>query len=268
MRADEYLKTGDVEQALKALQDEVRADPAKPELRAFLFQLLSVMGDWDRAITQLNVVADLSPEAGLQAEMYRPALNCEALRAEIFAGRRSPLIFGEPDEWVGWLTQALVLLGEGKIEAAEEIRDRAYEAAPAMGGKINGEPFEWIADADSRLGPMLEAIINGKYYWVPFSCISEIRIDSPKELRDAIWIPSYVTWTNEGKAAALIPVRYAGSESSKDGLCRLARKTDWTDAGGGFFLGMGQRMLATDQGEYPLLEVREIVFEQGEKEEE
>jgi type VI secretion system protein ImpE len=261
VRADEYLKTGDIDQALKVLQDEVRAEPAKPQLRVFLFQLLSVMGNWERAMTQLNVVAELNPEAGLQAEMYRPALNCEALRTAIFAGGRSPLIFGEPEEWVGWLAQALVLLGEGKTGAAQELRARAYEAAPAIAGKINGEPFEWIADADSRLGPVLEAIINGKYYWVPFSCIRAITIDAPKELRDTIWITSYLTWTNEGRAAALIPVRYAGSETSEDNLCRLARKTEWVDAGGDCFQGVGQRMLATDQGEYPLLEIREIVFE-------
>ena len=29
----------------------------------------------------------------------------------------------------------------------------------------------------------------------------------------------------------------------------------------GFFLGRGQRMLATDQGEYPLLETRRIVLQ-------
>ena len=28
-------------------------------------------------------------------------------------------------------------------------------------------PFDWVADADPRLGPVLEAYIDGKYYWVP-----------------------------------------------------------------------------------------------------
>ena len=32
---------------------------------------------------------------------------------------------------------------------------------------IDGKAFAWMADADMRLGPVLEAVINGRYYWVP-----------------------------------------------------------------------------------------------------
>ena len=35
--------------------------------------------------------------------------------------------------------------------------------------------FEWIADADDRLGPVLEAIVNGRYYWVPFERVRRIQ---------------------------------------------------------------------------------------------
>jgi type VI secretion system protein ImpE len=39
---------------------------------------------------------------------------------------------------------------------------------------------------------------------------------------------------------------------------RLARKTEWLEHGGGTFLGLGQRLLATNSNEYPLLECRTI----------
>ena len=38
------------------------------------------------------------------------------------------------------------------------------------------------------------------------------------------------------------------------------RKTDWRDGGESFFIGDGQRLLATDSGEFPLLEVQTIVL--------
>ena len=41
----------------------------------------------------------------------------------------------------------------------------------------------------------------------------------------------------------------------------MGRRTDWQDGGEGHFLGLGQRMLATDTGEYPMLDVRHIVIE-------
>lgn len=261
MKAEDYLQSGDLEKALTALTEQIRKNPAKVELRVFLFQLLSVFGQWDRALTQLNVAAEMDSDATLMAMVYRPALNCEALRASVFQGLRTPLIFGEPSEWMVWLTQVPGLIAAGQLQAAVNLRDKAFDAAPAVSGQIDGHAFSWIADADSRLGPTLEAIVNGKYYWIPFEQILEIRIEKPVNLRDVVWASATFTWSNQGQAAGLIPSRYAGSEAEPDSSLRMGRKTDWKDIGGGLFTGIGQRMLATDQGEYPLLEVREVSFE-------
>jgi type VI secretion system protein ImpE len=57
-----------------------------------------------------------------------------------------------------------------------------------------------------------------------------------------------------------VPCRYPGSERAADGELVLARRTDWSDLGGECFAGCGQRMLATDAGEYPLLDIRSITF--------
>lgn len=260
MRAEEHLQAGDLEQALAVVQEEIRGNPSKTDLRIFLFQLLSVLGQWDRAMTQLNVAADMDSDALLMAQIYRPALNCEALRSDVFKGKRTPLIFGEPLEWMGWLTQVPGLLADGNLEAAAELRNQAFEAAPETSGLIDGQDFSWIADADSRLGPILEAIVNGKYYWIPFERIHEIRIEKPVNLRDVVWATATFTWTNQGEAVGLIPSRYPGSEKNENSSIRMGRKTDWTDAGNDFYLGTGQRMLASDQGEFSLLEVRQVIL--------
>jgi type VI secretion system protein ImpE len=260
MRAEEHLQSGDLEQALTVLQEEIRSNPSKADLRVFLFQLLSVLGQWDRAMTQLNVAADMNSETMLMAQVYRIALNCEVFRADVFKGKRTPLIFGEPLAWVGWLTQVPGLLAEGNIEAAAKLRDQAFEAAPETSGVIDGQEFSWIADADPRLGPMIEAIVNGKYYWIPFERIREIRIEKPANLRDIVWATATFTWTNSGEAVGLIPVRYPGSEKSEDNLIRMGRKTDWKDIGNDFYLGTGQRMLTSDQGDFSLLETRQIIL--------
>ncbi len=261
MQAEDYLQTGDLEKALASLTEAIRSNPSKVELRIFLFQLLSVLGQWDRAITQLNVAAEMDSNALLMAQVYRTALNCEVLRSNVFQGKRTPLIFGEPLEWMVWLTQVPGLMAAGEVRAAAELRDQAFEAASAISGQINGQAFTWIADADSRLGPTLEAIVNGKYYWIPFERIQAIRIDKPINLRDVIWATATFTWANQGQAVGLIPSRYPGSEEDADSSLRMGRKTDWRDAGNNLFFGVGQRMLTTDQGEYPLLEIREVFLD-------
>jgi type VI secretion system protein ImpE len=191
-------------------------------------------------------------------QTYREALRCEALRAEVFAGQRSPLVFGNPDQATALVLEALKLSGKSEHLRARQLLEQAYEVIPTTSGTINGEPFDWIADADSRIGPYLEAIVNGNYYWIPFYRISRIQVDEPVDLRDMVWMPAHFTWANQGEAVGLIPARYPGSEASGDPLIRLNRKTEWLDRGGDVYHGLGQRMLATDAGEYPLLDVRDI----------
>jgi type VI secretion system protein ImpE len=261
MQADELLREGDPKGALTHLQEIVRRDPSSSAFRIYLFQLLSINGAWDRAATQLGVLADMDPATEAMVRTYREALQCEALRADIFAGRKTPMIFGEPEPWAAWLTQAAMLDGQGKTAEAEALREKALEQAPAVPGSIDGQPFAWIADADTRMGPLLEAVVFGKYYWIPFSRIKGLVFDKPTDLRDFVWTPTEFIWSNGGKAVGFVPTRYPGSESSDDGLIRLARKTDWAQAGPATWLGSGQRMLATDAGEFALCDVRTIALD-------
>lgn len=260
MTAEEHIRAGDLKSALSTLHESIKKNPADPKLRIFLFQLLCVNGEWEKALTQLNLVADVDPDSMLLAQIFRPVVQCEALRAEVFAGKRSPLIFGEPQEWIGLLVHGNALLAAGNLKEARETVNNALEAAPAVSGSINEHDFEWLADADSRLGPVLEAVIDGKYYWVPFNRVAQIHISRPSDLRDLVWISANFTWSNGGESPGLIPVRYAGSERAEESSLRLARTTDWRDIGEEFFLGQGQRLFATDKSEYPLLETLMIKF--------
>lgn len=264
---EELLREGRLAESLEKLQEQIRAKPADAELRVFLFQLLSVLGQWDRAMTQLNVAAELDAKCLLMAQVCRATLNCEALRTEIFNGSRTPVVFGEPAEWVGWMVQANGMIAQGQYAGARPLRERAFEAAPAIPGSIDGREFEWIADCDLRLGPILETIIEGQYYWVPFSNIREIAIEAPTDLRDVVWVPARFTWANGGQAVGLIPARYPGSQDSTDSAIQLARKTEWTEPDPGLYIGLGQRMFATDNGEYPLLGTVRITLGQTEAEE-
>ena len=260
MQAEQTLRDGKADQALTELQQEIRRNPADPKLRIFLFQLLAIQGQWERALVQLNTAAELDPGALAMAQMYREALRCEALRTEVFAGKRSPLIFGQPPAWIGLLVEALRLTTQGQHAAAEQLREQALEAAEAISGKVDGQPFEWLADADPRLGPTIECIVAGRYLWAPIQNIRQIVIEKPEDLRDLVWMPVHFTWSNGGDTVGLIPTRYPGSEHSQDEAIRMARKTLWVEASPGTSLGLGQRLFATDAGDYALMDTREIVL--------
>ncbi len=261
MQGQDHLKRGDLDAALAAVKDAVRDNPADAKQRTFLFQLFSVAGDWERALNQLNLAGDMDTQALPMVQTYREALACEALREQVFAGERSPLIFGDPERWIALALEAQKLIAAGKFDQAGELRDQAYDDVPIVPGTVNGEAFEWLADADTRIGPFLEAVVSGKYYWIPLHRIASVVIEPPEDLRDLVWIPAQFSWANGGQAIGLIPVRYPDTHLSENNALKLARLTEWSEHPANTFCGAGQRMLATDQAEYSILEIRELKFE-------
>lgn len=264
MTAEQFIKLADTSSALKALSDEIRSKPADAKLRVFLTQLLCVMGQWERALNQLTVAAELDPLAVPMKQVYGEAIRCEGLRDDVFAGKRTPMIFGEPDAWLALLIESLLRSGRDEHDASEQLRTQAFEQAPTCSGSLNGNSFAWLADADMRLGPVMEAFVNGRYYWIPFARLSNVKIEPPEDLRDSVWMPAHLQFVNGGETLALIPTRYPGSQFSDEGEIQLARKTHWQEAHPDVWYGMGQRILSTDQDEIALMDVREIIFNPAE----
>ena len=197
------------------------------------------------------------------AEAYRTLIRCELVREGVFAGTRTPTLFGHPLPWVPLLVEANRLLAAGSHAAAAELRDQAFDQAETVSGTMNDQAFDWIADADPRLGPVLEAVIDGTYYWLPLQHVAEAVIEAPVDLRDQVWLPATFTWTNGGKTIGFIPTRYPGSATAADPLLAMARRTEFIETGdpdSGWALGLGQRMLTTGDADIALLDLRRLVL--------
>lgn len=258
--AEHYLKQGMLDEALSELQSQVRKEPSNAKYRIFLFQLLALSGQWERALNQLNVCGELDAANLAMVQTYREAIRCEILREKVFAGETSPMIFGQPEQWLANLVVAVGLSAQGQFSQAASLRMQAFNEAPVTSGLVNEQPFEWIADADSRLGPVLEAIVNGRYYWIPFCRIAKITLEAPTDLRDMVWLPAQLVWSNGGGSVALIPSRYPDSAKTDDTALRMARKTEWAEVTSEQFHGLGQRILTTDSDDYALFDIRELVL--------
>lgn len=272
VRAEELLKAGKLEEALKKLQDEVRSQPNEAKHRIFLFKLLCINGDFERAVQQAELAKDLDAAHMLVVQVWRQLVICERLRAEVFEGKRSPLIFGEPEQWIAWLVQACALNGQGKHEEAAALRAQAFEEAPTTSGTIEigtnaagqgsagKHEFGAIFDADTRLGPVLEVMVEGKYFWVPFHRIKSIAIEPPTDIGDKVWLEASFVWSTGGAGIGFIPVRYPGSEKSPDPMIRLASRTEFHEPIADTIFGMGARMIGTDAGEFTLLDIRNVTL--------
>lgn len=247
-----------LESQLTGLMSQIRKSPSDHRLRVHLAQLCMLLGQWERAIGQLQTVALSEASALPFAQAYREAIRCERVRERVFSGEIAPPTLGTPAPWFAWLAQALRHRALGEHAAADALQTQAFEAAPASSFSVDDQAVSWLADADSRLGPCIEAFVNGQYYWIPFDEVQRLELEAPVDLRDLVWAPAKLVLCNGGEHPILMPSRYPGSDSAGDDALRRSALTIWNEAGDSGWIGHGQRMWASDAGEHPMLETRRI----------
>lgn len=254
------LKAGQLSGALAATKAAIRKAPTDSDLRFMLFQVQSLMGDWEAASNQLVAYSELTGRQSPLPIVFNDLIQAEVRRKYVFLGEEAPTIFGEPPAWAPLLVQALAHSAKGEFDAAQALRAKAMDEAPAIAGTVNGQPFAWLMDGDSRFGTMFEAIINGQYYWVPQSRIRSVHLEPPAQARDAVWMAASMTLENGAEISAFLPSRYPGASGWSDELLKLSRSTAWLEPAPGFYTGQGQRVLMTDASEVSLLDLRELEF--------
>ena len=252
------------------VQQRIRRAPGDADLRAQLFQLLVVRGDWDRAVEQLRLSAKLNRQAVPTAMAYEQAIEAERQREAVFAGTAEPTIFGDSPGWLEGLLLALRSTAE-PAEKLAPLRASALDLAPAVAGVLTHAPddteaaFAWVTDGDSRLGPICEVFFNGRYGWVPFSALATVRFIAPQGLCDLVWAQAELTLLDGRVQQCLVPARYPAApgraHATDDDAIALGRLTEWLPLHGDTYAGIGQKMWLTDTGEYGLLDLREIRFD-------
>ncbi len=233
MDALSLYKAGQLREAIDALGDELKKQPLDTKRRTFLFELLCFAGLFDRAEKQLDILSDTSPEAAAGAMLYRSALHAERERQDMFARNALPI----------------------------------GTAHPSPAGELNGEPFTGLSDADPRVGANLETFIAGSYTWIPFAYIESIETESPKRLRDLLWLPAIVRTTSDFRmqdlGEILVPVIAPLSWTHSDDAVRLGRVTEWQEDPKFGSVPYGQKLLLRGEQEEPFLELRKLAFHQA-----
>jgi type VI secretion system protein ImpE len=256
---DDLLRSGDIDGARANLIDAVKRAPGDPGARMFLWQLMALSGEWDKAVSQLRTLAQLSAEAQILATVYNEAIVAEKTRLEAYAGKAPFHVLVSSSPWIDTLAEGLGALARGDAETGERLRDEAFDSAGDAPGSIRDQQFGWIADVDSRLGPCFEAIVQGRWGLIPFEAVTRIKTEGPKDLRDIVWLPVELFLRSGQSAAAFLPARYPGSEQGSSAV-KLGRATEWL-AVGGEERPIGQRLWNTDTGlEFGILDFNEILL--------
>ena len=231
MKARELFQSGELDEAIASLSDELRADPTDAQRRTFLFELLGFAGEFERAEKQLDILAEASPDASMGALLYRSALHAEKNRRQMFLDGSCP----------------------------------RGQSPPVPSGTLNGERFTTLVDGDPRIGARLEVFAAGQYMWLPLEHIASVTMPPPQRARDLLWAPGAVRTGPGFKGVelgeVLIPALAPLTFRHPDDAVRLGRVTEWQELEDGSEAPVGQKLLLVDDAEFPILELRELTID-------
>lgn len=259
------IKEHSLAQLLTDTEAKIRAQPMDMDSRWVLFQVLCLMGQWSRALRQLPMAIEGislgAKQIELVADGYRRLITAELARHEVFGGMRVPEFDGEASTWMLALAEALALENLGNQTAADARRQAGLEDAPTVSGCCEQGQFTWLADADSRLGPVLEVLFEGRYLWLGLDQVRFFTILPPSRLIDLVWTPIAITLCAGQILLGHLPARYVDSENGSDAL-RLGHETLWHNQGETAVIGLGRKMWMSDVGEWGFFDLGECQFTQ------
>lgn len=261
MKSTILVPGGDLTSAISQLAAELREEPTDTVRRTSLFELLCCAGELDRAGKQLDVIGTTSAEQDAAVQRYRDTLEGERKRRQTFATGRAPQLPATPPQYTKFHLEAIQKIRAGRFDDARVLLEQSEGFRLPVAVRINGETFDDLKDADDLIGPFLEVISADSYSWFPWDSVRMISIEPPRHLRDLIWLPARLELDSGPIGEVFLPVLYVGSYDHPDQRIKLGQMTEWRNGCGGLSLGSGQRLLAADERDWPLLEIRELVIE-------
>ena len=264
MNAQENYQAGKLDDAIKAIVEEVKKHPTDTNRRGFLCELLLISREWERADKQLDMIGHQSPEAMMGIMMWRQIVRAGQARDQFFTDGRVPEVLEVPDDLVQHYLKASVLMRDNNKKEAMSVLDEAEEKRPELTGTLNGEKFSDFRDLDDSFPTVLEAFTTtGKYYWIPFSRIIALHFSKPVSALDLVFRLAHIETTGDGPEGDIyIPATYATVPEEDREMFLLGRTTDWIGEEGEPIVGAGQKMFLVGEEAKPILEIEELVFDQ------
>jgi type VI secretion system protein ImpE len=245
MNASELYQMGQLPQAIDAQTAAVKADPANPDKRVFLFELLAFAGDLDRARKQVDAIQYGDPALDTAVLSYRKLLDAEEQRRRVFRDGLQPKFFSPPSDHIVLRLEAITCLREQRPANALELLTKAEEARPPVKGQLNSKPFTLLRDCDDLFGSVVEVMAHGVYYWLPLEQVVNLTLPAPQFPRDLLWMPARLELP-DATGDVFLPAMYPNSHEHADNQVKLGRMTDWTSAPNSPVLGAGLRLYLVD----------------------
>jgi type VI secretion system protein ImpE len=218
--------------AIAELGGQLRREPQNSRARTFLFELLCFAGEFDRAETQLDVLAAQNKASGTGAAFYHDLLVAHRQRE--------------------------ALLEKKSLCRTDQIETHVMQ--------VNGITYESCVDADARVDGGLETYGAAGYGVTAWEKIQRLEIQKPVRLRDLLWIPARLLLRETGVAGTepfpvYLPALAPGTWRHSDDNIRLGKSAVLEEGPDSQLTAFGAKLLLCDEETIPLLDVRTLEVE-------
>lgn len=226
--ASQLYQDGKLEEAISAIQDDIKKNPVNTAKRGFLAELLCFAGELERADKQLDVITSQEPEAAAGLAFWRQVIRAEQARQDFYSSGRAPHFIGDPTPMIENLIKASIAIREQSWKEAIDLVNAAEESRTKIQVTCNGQTAEDFRDLDDLNSGILEVMANnGKFYWIDFAQINHIEFMPAERPIDLLWRKASIDVTQGPEGEVFIPTVY--STTNANPLAQLGRITEWTE---------------------------------------
>lgn len=252
---------GRIDDAIAALNQQVKAAPTDVDARGMLVEFLCIQGNLERADRLLEALRVQDPSVAVGVSLLQQLVRAALCRKEFWEAGRVPAFLGEPSDHERERMRASILLREGAQDEATTVLRAAEEARPHPKGTAAGAAFDDLRDLDDVLGGVLEVFTStGKYYWIPIERVVRMEARSPERPIDVLWLPVEMTVADGPDGVVYVPTTYHGA-LEQDDVLKLGRATEWLGEDDGVVRGAGLRTFLVGEEAKTVFELGELLFE-------
>lgn len=254
--ATTFYQQGDLTRAIAVAAEALKKDPLDLPKRGFMAEMFCILGDFEKADKQLEIMSTLEPKTAVTVATWRQLIRAATLRRDVYAGRATPEVIAEPTPTIAGLLSAVLSLREGDPSAARATLADLEAQRPATPMLVNGKQVDDLRDVDDLSAGIVEVLAgNGKYFWIDMSQVVSLAFEAPQRPLDLIWRKATLVLTNGSEGEVFLPCTYCMGSEESDYL--LGRKTDWVEQDG-LLRGIGQRLWLAGDEALPLMEIEHL----------
>jgi type VI secretion system protein ImpE len=256
------LDAGDLDGAIEALNQEVRAHPADTRSRSRLAELLCLAGNLDRADRLLDLLQGQDPKIAVGVALFRQLIRAEQARQQFYADCRLPEFLEPPSEHDQLYLKAVVAIKDGNPAEAGKLLSAAEEARPPLPGTIDGKAFDDLRDLDDVTAMHFEVLTStGKFFWIPMRKVESLILHKPETQRDLLWRRATMSVASGPDGEIFLPTIYPVAAGTAPGaLARLGRESDFVGGDGAPMRGVGLRSFLVGDEARTILEIGRLEF--------